>query len=95
MLKKLGKHWHGVALEDGVCLGVCPGHDVAQGPEARSHHLQLPAVKQPHQVGDHTGVNNTLKMLKLCFRVYNRNSSYLDLLVGAVSEVGESPAGVG
>ena len=61
MLKKLGKHWHGVALEDGVCLGVCPGHDVAQGPEARSHHLQLPAVKEPHQVGDHTGVDNTLE----------------------------------
>ena len=65
MLKELGEDWHGVALEDGVCLGVRPSHNVAQGPQARGHHLQLPAVKEPHQVGDHTGVNNALKMWPL------------------------------
>ena len=95
VLQELGEHGDGVVLEHGVGLRVVAGDHVAEGAEARRHHLQLPAVKQPHQVGDHTGVDNTLKMLKLCYRVYHQNSSYLNLLVGAVSEVGERPAGVG
>ena len=32
VLQELGEHGHGVVLDDGVCLGVGPGHDVAQAP---------------------------------------------------------------
>ena len=35
MLQELGEHGDGVVLDDGVCLGVGPGHDVAQAPERR------------------------------------------------------------
>ena len=30
-------------------------------PEAGRHDLDLPAVQVPHQVGDHTGLNNILR----------------------------------
>ena len=66
MLKELGEDRHGVTLEDGICLDVGPRHNVAQGPETRGHHLQLSAVKKPHQVGDHAGINNFLEILAFC-----------------------------
>ena len=61
VLEQLGEHRDGVALDDGVGLDVIPRDDVAEGAEAGSHHGQLAAVQQLHQVRDHLGVNHTLQ----------------------------------
>ena len=61
VLEQLGEHRDSVALNDSVGLDVVPRDDVAEGAEAGSHHGQLAAVQQLHQVGNHMGVNHTLQ----------------------------------
>ena len=61
VLKQLGKHRDGAALDDGVSLDVVAGDDVAESPEAGSHDGQLPTAQQLHQVGNHLGVNHALQ----------------------------------
>ena len=65
VLQELGEHGDSVVLEHGVGLRVVAGDHVAEGAQARRHHLELPAVQQPHQVGDHLGVHDTLQEDKM------------------------------